>query len=105
MLSHKASETPLIETPLIETPLIETPLIETSLIETPLIFEIGNEFESLKVKQVEIYNKDSYQARGDFFVSIAYEVTPEIQYFDNGLYQAIDAGSHKNCNHISIAGG
>ena len=59
-------------------------------------FEIGNLAEDLNVKQVEIVNDNPYKARGKFFLCIAYDVDIEDTYCDNGNYQAIDLGIHKN---------
>jgi putative transposase len=61
--------------------------------DTELVFDIGTKFEN--IKQVEIYNNDPYHGKGDFYISVTYEIaTPE--YFDNNLYQANDAGITKN---------
>ena len=57
-----------------------------------LVFDLGKKFGN--IKQIEIYNDDPFQAKGDFYISITYEVaSPE--YFDNNLYQANDAGITK----------
>ena len=62
--------------------------------DTELVFDVGKKFES--VKQVEIYNDNPFHGKGDFYISVTYEIaTPE--YFHNGLYQADDAGITKIC--------
>jgi len=69
--------------------------------DVPLDFEIDKTFPN--IKQMEIYNDDPFKAKGDFYVSITYEVaTPE--YVDNGDYQAIDAGITKIVTCINLKG-
>lgn len=58
--------------------------------EIPLSFEMGIGFDSLAIKQVEVYNDDPYKGRGNFFISVTHEVDSVKKYHDNGLYQAID---------------
>jgi putative transposase len=69
--------------------------------ETELIFDIGKKFEN--VKQVEIYNDDPFKAKGDFYISITYEVA-QPEYIDNGLYQADDAGITKIVTAVNSQG-
>ncbi|MGB9927572.1 MAG: RNA-guided endonuclease InsQ/TnpB family protein [Methanosarcina sp.] len=67
----------------------------------PLDFEISKVFPN--IKQLEIYNDDPFHAKGNFYISITYEVaTPA--YFDNGLYQANDAGITKIATCINLKG-
>ena len=69
--------------------------------DVPLDFEIAKVFPN--IKQVEIYNDDPYHAKGNFYISVTYEVaTPE--YIDNGNYQAIDAGITKIVTCINLKG-
>ena len=69
--------------------------------DTELVFDIGKKFEN--IKQVEIYNDDPYNGKGDFYISVTYEIaTPE--YFDNNLYQANDAGITKIVTAINSHG-
>ena len=69
--------------------------------DTELVFDVGKKFES--VKQVEIYNDNPFHGKGDFYISVTYEIaTPE--YFDNGLYQADDAGITKIVTAINSQG-
>ena len=70
----------------------------------PLSFKIDRRFENRKVKQVEIYNSDPYKARGDWFISVTYDYEPEVQYHDNGLYQAVDAGITKIVTAVNSQG-
>ncbi len=64
-------------------------------------FDAGKKFEN--IKQIEIYNDDPLYGKGDFYISIVYEVaTPE--YIDNGLYQANDAGITKIVTAINSHG-
>lgn len=72
--------------------------------EIPLSFEIGNSFDLLAIKQIEIYNDDPYKARGNFFVSITYEENPTVEYVDNNLYQAIDLGITKIITAVNTQG-
>jgi putative transposase len=68
---------------------------------TELVFDIGEKVEN--IKQVEIYNDDPFKAKGDFYISITYEIqTPS--YSDNRLYQAIDAGITKIVTAINNSG-
>ena len=69
--------------------------------DTGLVFDLGKKFEN--VKQVEIYNDNPFQAKGNFYISITYEVaSPE--YVDNGLYQANDAGITKIVTAVNMEG-
>ncbi|AKB77242.1 Transposase-like protein B [Methanosarcina horonobensis HB-1 = JCM 15518] len=69
--------------------------------DTKLVFYIGKKFEN--IKQIEIYNDDPFHAKGDFYISVTYEVaTPE--YIDNGCYQTIDAGITKIVTCINLKG-
>ena len=69
--------------------------------DTELVFDVGKKFEN--IKQIEIYNDNPYHGRGDFYISITYEVaTPE--YVDNNLYQANDAGITKIVTAINSHG-
>lgn len=70
----------------------------------PLAFEIGAAIDLLPIKQIEIYNDDPYKARGEFFVSVTYEIPPEKEYVDNGLYQAIDLGITKIVTAVNTQG-
>jgi putative transposase len=54
-------------------------------VNAPLNFEIGDEADSLKVKQMEIFNDNLYQAKGKFFVSITYDVDLKDNYYDNDI--------------------
>jgi len=72
--------------------------------EVPLSFEIERDYENKNVKQVEIFNSDPYKARGDWYISVTYEYEPEVQYHDNGLYQAIDAGVTKMVTAVNSQG-
>lgn len=72
--------------------------------EIPLSFEIGNAFDLLEIKQIEIYNDDPYKGRGKFFVSITYEENPLKEYVDNDLYQAIDLGITKIVTAVNTQG-
>ena len=52
---------------------------------------------------MEIYNDDPFHAKGNFYISVTYEVTvPE--YVDNNQYQAIDAGITKIVTCINLKG-
>jgi len=67
----------------------------------PLDFEISKVFPN--IKQLEIYNDDPYHGKGDFYISVTYEVAvPE--YVDNNQYQAIDAGITKIVTCINLKG-
>ena len=69
--------------------------------DVPLDFEIDKVFPN--IKQVEIYNDDPFHAKGNFYISVTYEVTvPE--YVDNNQYQAIDAGITKIVTCINLKG-
>ena len=69
--------------------------------DVPLDFEIAKVFPN--IKQVEIYNDDPFHGKGNFYVSVTYEVTvPE--YVDNNQYQAIDAGITKIVTCINLKG-
>jgi putative transposase len=69
--------------------------------DTELVFDIKKKFEN--IKQIEIYNDDPFHGKGNFYISVVYEVaTPE--YFDNGLYQANDAGITKIVTCINLKG-
>ncbi len=57
-----------------------------SVNKTSLEFEIDLKLEN--VRQVEIYNDDPYKGRGDFYLSVVYDVFPDT-YVDNGCYQAL----------------
>jgi len=69
-----------------------------------LAFEVGAAIDLLPIKQIEIYNDDPYKARGEFFVSVTYEIPPEKEYVDNGLYQAIDLGITKIVTAVNTQG-
>ena len=69
--------------------------------DTELVFDLGKKFEN--IKQVEIYNDDPFQAKGDFYISITYEVSSP-EYIDNGLYQANDAGITKIVTAVNMEG-
>lgn len=69
--------------------------------DTELTFPI-EKFEG-KVKQVEIFNDNPYKGRGNFFISVIYEVYPKT-YIDNGTYQAIDLGISKIITSIDTNG-
>jgi putative transposase len=69
--------------------------------DTELVFDIGKKFEN--IKQIEIYNDNPFNAKGDFYISVVYEIaTPE--YIDNGLYQANDAGITKIVTAVNSNG-
>ena len=69
--------------------------------DTELVFDVGKKFEN--VKQVEIYNDDPFRGKGNFYISVTYEIaTPE--YVDNGLYQADDAGITKIVTAVNSQG-
>jgi len=69
--------------------------------DTELVFDAGKKFEN--IKQIEIYNDDPLYGKGDFYISIVYEIaTPE--YSDNGLYQADDAGITKIVTAVNSNG-
>ena len=69
--------------------------------DTELVFDLRKKFEN--IKQIEIYNDDPLYGKGDFYVSVVYEVaTPE--YFDNNLYQADDAGITKIVTAVNSNG-
>jgi putative transposase len=69
--------------------------------DTELVFDVKKKFEN--IKQIEIYNDDPFNGKGDFYISIVYEVaTPE--YVDNGLYQADDAGITKIVTAVNSQG-
>jgi putative transposase len=72
--------------------------------EIPLSFEIGNAFDLLTIKQIEIYNDNPYKGRGNFYVSITYEENPIKEYVDNDLYQAIDLGITKIVTAVNTQG-
>jgi putative transposase len=72
-----------------------------SVNKTLLEFEIDVKLEN--VRQVEIYNDDPYKGRGDFYLSVIYDVFPDT-YVDNGCYQAIDAGITKIVTCINLKG-
>lgn len=69
--------------------------------DTALAFDLGKMYEN--VKQVEIYNDDPFKAKGDFYISITYEVAAP-EYVDNGLYQANDAGISKIVTAVNMQG-
>ncbi|MGB9929753.1 MAG: RNA-guided endonuclease InsQ/TnpB family protein [Methanosarcina sp.] len=69
--------------------------------DTELVFDLGKKFEN--IKQLEIYNDDPYEGKGNFYISITYEVAC-IEYTDNGLYQANDAGITKIATCINLKG-
>lgn len=72
-----------------------------SVNKTSLDFELNEKLEN--VRQVEIYNDDPYKGRGDFYLSVIYDVFPKA-YTDNGCYQAIDAGITKIVTCINLKG-
>jgi putative transposase len=72
--------------------------------DVPLSFEIGADFDSLNIKQLEIYNNDPYKARGDFYVSVVCDTEPTKEYVDNNLYQAIDLGVTKIVTAVNTKG-
>jgi len=72
--------------------------------EIQLSFEIGNAFDLLVIKQIEIYNDDPYKGRGNFFVSLTYEENPLKEYIDNDSYQAIDLGITKIVTAVNTQG-
>lgn len=72
-----------------------------SVNKTSLDFEFNEILEN--VRQVEIYNDDPYKGRGDFYLSVTYDVFPKA-YTDNGCYQAIDAGITKIVTCINLKG-
>ena len=72
--------------------------------EIPLSFEMGIGFDSLAIKQVEVYNDDPYKGRGNFFISVTHEVDSVKKYHDNGLYQAIDLGITKTVTAVNTHG-
>ena len=69
--------------------------------DTELVFDLGKRFEN--VKQIEIYNDYPFKAKGDFYISITYEVAAP-EYINNGLYQANDAGITKIVTCINLKG-
>jgi putative transposase len=80
-------------------PIVEIEMVLIQPVE--LVFDIGKKFEN--IKQVEIYNDDPYHGKGDFYISVTYEIaTPE--YFDTNLYQANDAGITKIVTAINSHG-
>jgi putative transposase len=70
----------------------------------PLVFDIGDKYNNLKIKQVEIVNDNPYKARGKFFVCITYEQDIEKEYVDNNKYQAIDLGITKIVTAVNTEG-
>ena len=72
--------------------------------EIQLSFEIGNAFDLLAIKQIEIYNDGPYKGRGNFFVSLTYEKNPLKEYIDNDSYQAIDLGITKIVTAVNTQG-
>lgn len=69
--------------------------------DTELVFDIKEKFEN--IKQVEIYNDDPFRGKGNFYISVVYEVAAP-EYIDNGLYQANDAGITKIVTCINLKG-
>lgn len=69
-----------------------------------LSFDIGNAYDNLKIKQMEIVNDDPYKARGDFYITITYDVDPVEEYCDNGICQAIDLGISKIVTAVNTHG-
>ncbi|WP_410509975.1 transposase [Methanosarcina hadiensis] len=69
--------------------------------DTKLVFDLGKKFEN--IKQIEIYNDDPFHAKGDFYISVTYEVSAH-EYIDNGLYQANDAGITKIVTAVNTQG-
>ena len=69
--------------------------------DTELVFMVNKQFEN--IKQIEIFNDDPYHAKGDFYISITYGVAC-IEYVDNGLYQANDAGITKIVTTVNSKG-
>ena len=69
--------------------------------DTKLVFDLGKKFEN--IKHVEIYNDNPFRAKGNFYVSVTYEVAAP-EYFDNGLYQANDAGITKIVTAVNMQG-
>ena len=66
-----------------------------------LIFDISLyplKKEPKKIKQVELFTK-----KGKWFVSITYEI-PELEYIDNGKYQAIDLGISNIVSAVNLDG-
>ena len=49
---------------------------------------LGINYEN--IKQIEVYKSEPFHSKGDFEVSVVYEVT-KTQYIDDGIYRAIDA--------------
>ena len=47
----------------------------------PLVFDIGDKYNNLKIKQVEIVNDNPYKARGKFFVCITFDQDIEVAPF------------------------
>jgi putative transposase len=72
--------------------------------DVPLTFDIGDIADGLKVKQIEIFNDNPYQAKGKFFVSITYDVDLQDIYYDNSIYQAIDLGITKIVSAVNSEG-
>ncbi|MGZ3634369.1 MAG: transposase [Parachlamydiaceae bacterium] len=72
--------------------------------DVPLSFEIGDDFDSLNIKQLEIYNNDPYKARGEFYVSVVYDTESTKEYVDNSLYQATDLGVTKIVTAVNTQG-
>ncbi len=69
-----------------------------------LSFDIGNICDGLQIKQVEIVNDDPYKAKGNFYITITYDVDQLEEYQDNGIYQAIDLGVSKIVTAINTQG-
>ena len=75
-----------------------------SVSDTPLVFDIGEKYNKLKIKQIEIINDNPYKARGKFFVCITFDQDIEKEYADNGKYQAIDLGITKIVTAVNTDG-
>lgn len=72
--------------------------------DVPLVFKIDRDLEALKIKQIEIFNSNSYKARGDFYLGVTYEIESAQNYKDNGQYQAIDLGVTKIVTAVNTEG-
>lgn len=69
-----------------------------------LSFDIGDICDGLQIKQVEIVNDDPYKAKGNFYITVTYDVDQIEEYQDNGIYQAIDLGVSKIVTAINTKG-